>query len=329
MSRKFTATKAKRERVPMLVGLTGASGSGKTYSALRLATGMAKVTGGEIFFLDTESRRALHYADDFEFQHVPMDAPFSPLDYLEALKFCAADRDSIVIVDSLSHEHEGPGGVLEMHETELDRMAGNDSAKRNRMTFSAWAKPKAQRRKLINEVLRMGVNAIFCFRAKEKLKLVTGKDPINRGWQPIAGEEFVFEMTVNVLLYPGSGGVPEWHPEMAGERVMTKLPENLAGLFFDGKPLSEETGEGLARWAAGKLENKGDLSVIIEWLELAKDRKAINETVLHAKRFEWSDEENSNIRETVKRRRKELATPAKEMTHAEADAALAAEDANG
>jgi hypothetical protein len=254
MSRTFTDEAAKRERVPMLVGLTGPSGSGKTYSALRLATGMQKVTGGEIFYIDTESRRALHYADSFKFRHVEMEAPFSPLDYLECIKYCAEKKAAILIVDSMSHEHEGPGGVLEMHDKFLDDQCGNDYKKRERLTFSAWAKPKAQRRRLINEVLRLGVNGIFCFRAKEKIKIAkTGgkSEVLQMGWQPIAGEEFVFEMTINCLLYPNCGGVPNWAPDQKGENVMIKCPEQLKSAFHSGEPLSEATGEALALWAAG------------------------------------------------------------------------------
>jgi RecA/RadA recombinase len=86
--RKFAVSDAKRERVPLLIGLTGPSGGGKTFSALRLATGIQTVTGGDIYFIDTESRRALHYADKFKFKHVPFEAPFGSLDYLAALQFC-------------------------------------------------------------------------------------------------------------------------------------------------------------------------------------------------------------------------------------------------
>ena len=107
MSRNFTDKPAVRERVPLLVGLMGPSGSGKTFSALRLAAGMREITGGDIYCIDTESKRALHYADDFDFQHVEFAAPFSPLDYLQAIEYCVEKKAGVVIVDSLSHEHEG------------------------------------------------------------------------------------------------------------------------------------------------------------------------------------------------------------------------------
>ena len=47
-ARIFTARPAVRESVPLLIGLTGPSGGGKTFSALRLATGIQTVTGGDV-----------------------------------------------------------------------------------------------------------------------------------------------------------------------------------------------------------------------------------------------------------------------------------------
>jgi hypothetical protein len=48
MTRQFTATKAVRKRVPLLIGLIGPSGGGKTLSGLRLAEGIRRVCGGAI-----------------------------------------------------------------------------------------------------------------------------------------------------------------------------------------------------------------------------------------------------------------------------------------
>ena len=78
MGRTFEDREAVREQVPLLVGLMGPSGGGKTFSALRLATGFQRVSGGDIFVIDTEARRALHYADRFKFRHIAFPAPFGP-----------------------------------------------------------------------------------------------------------------------------------------------------------------------------------------------------------------------------------------------------------
>lgn len=253
-ARKFAASTAIRSSVPLLIGLMGPSGGGKTYSALRLASGIQKVTGGDIYGIDTEARRMLHYADMFKFKHVPFSAPFGALDYLEALRFCVAQGGKVIIVDSMSHEHEGPGGLLDFHEKELDRLAGDDFAKRERVKMLAWQKPKAARRQLINGLLQLEANFIFCFRAKETAKPVkiNGKtEVVQQGFMPIAGDEFVFEQTVNCLLLPGAGGVPSWKSEFIGERQMMKLPQQFKGILAESKPLDEDTGRQLAEWARG------------------------------------------------------------------------------
>jgi hypothetical protein len=69
----FEFAPAKREQVSLLIALAGASGSGKTFSALRLARGMSP--DGKIAFIDTEARRGLHYAEQFQFLHSDMRPP--------------------------------------------------------------------------------------------------------------------------------------------------------------------------------------------------------------------------------------------------------------
>ena len=250
--REFQDFEAERSELPLLLGLVGPSGSGKTYSALRLASGIQRVSGGDIFFVDTEANRAKHYADKFKFRHVPFVKPFSPLDYLGAIEHCVKNGARTVIIDSMSHEHNGEGGVLESHEKELDRLAGDNYDKRNKMKFLAWQKPKGARLKLINAILQMDVRLIACFRAKEKTKPTKGGGILELGWQPIAGEDFIFEMMANFLLLPQSGGVPCWQPPHDGEKQMIKLPGQFADLFREAKPLSEDHGETMAKWAKGE-----------------------------------------------------------------------------
>jgi hypothetical protein len=245
--RTFEDRPAVRESVPLLIGITGPSGGGKTFSALRLATGIQTVSGGEIYAIDTEARRCLNYAEKFKFRHLEFKAPFGPLDYLAAVEHCVAKGAKVIIVDSMSHEHEGPGGVLEMHQSELDRMGGD-----MKKTFLAWAKPKSERRRFINAILQMNVNFVFCFRAKEKMKVIPGQTPKEMGFMPIAGEEFVFEMTANCLLMPNANGVPTWMSEYAGEKMMMKLPEQFKTILTESRQLDEEIGRQLAVWARGE-----------------------------------------------------------------------------
>ncbi len=248
--RTFEDKPAVRTQVPLLIGLVGASGSGKTMSALRLAAGIQRVAGGEIGVIDTEAKRALWYADTFQFRHLDFKAPFGPLDYLAAIKHFADKGVKTIVIDSMSHEHEGPGGVLEQHESETQRLVKQWGTTPDKVKMSAWQVPKAARRRLLNEMLQMPCNFIVCFRAKEKVDL-SGPKPQPLGWQPVAGEEFCFEMSLNCLLMPSSGGVPSWQPDEKGEKAIIKLPGQFRDIFAKKEPLSEDIGEKLARWAAG------------------------------------------------------------------------------
>jgi ABC-type dipeptide/oligopeptide/nickel transport system ATPase subunit len=256
MTRTFELKEATREAVPLMIGLIGPSGSGKTFSALRLATGIQRVSPGPIAVIDTESRRATHYADLYHFQHLAFGAPFSSLDYLDAIQYVVDKGARTVIVDSMSHEHEGAGGCLEEHDAEAKRLAKAWNKSEYSVQFPAWAAPKAKRQRLINTILQLPINGIFCFRAKEKLKMDRGKDkggnePVTRGIQPIAGEAFIYEMTINLLLYPGAGGIPTLATDIEDEKLIVKTPRQFVEMFRHPRQLDEDTGEAMARWAAG------------------------------------------------------------------------------
>lgn len=280
MTRQFTDQIATRERVPINLGIMGPSGSGKTCSALRLATGMQRVIGGEIFLVDTESRRSLEYANEFRFRHVPFDAPFGSLDYLAAFDHCKQRGASIIITDSMSHEHEGPGGLLEQHANESERLVKQWDSTPDKVKMSAWVTPKAARRRLINSLVQLGINFIGCFRAKEKIQPKSGGKPENLGWMPIAGPEFIYEMQACALLYPGCEGRPIWRPTERGEKQMVKLPGFAREMF--SPQLDESTGERLARWALGdtapanETASQPELPLIAE-LRNARDQLEVEE----------------------------------------------------
>lgn len=255
--RTFISSPAVRTRVPLIVSIASPSGGGKTKSALELATGMQQVFGGDINVADVENRRALHYADQYRFNHTPFEAPYGSDDYSQLLTHMRRTKPGVVIVDQLSWEHDGPGGMLECHEMELDRMAGDNYQKRESCKMLAWAKPKAARRRLIQEVVQIGNEfaIILLFRAKDSAKPIKrdGKTVIeSQGWMPIGAEEFLFEATLGCVLYPGSNGVPTWKSDFKGESQFMKRPQQFMEIAGDGKRLSVEMGRQMAEWAMGK-----------------------------------------------------------------------------
>lgn len=295
--RVFTDEAAVRGPTPMLFGLIGPSGSGKTFSALRLSAGIQRVCGGETFVIDTESGRAKHYADMFRFRHVPFNAPFSPDDYVLAIDHCVKKGAKTVIIDSMSHEHSGQGGVLEWHSAEVERLMASWRCNEEKANIPAWGKPKAARRRLINFLTQANVNFILCFRARDKIKIGAGK-VVQLGWMPDAGEEFVFELTAKALLLPGASGIPTWKSDQVGEQMMIKLPEQFRRIFSGaaGRPLDEDIGAELATWSSGQdltigaYENCPDETILQRlekrrgdmWATLPKDVKATLKTAADA-----------------------------------------------
>jgi len=246
--RDFTATTAARSQEPLLLGMIGPPGGGKTLSSLRLAKGIQRVRPGPIIVIDTEGGRSRKYADHIPFDIVEFNPPCRPEDFLTAIKAQLARNPAAIIVDSLSDEHEGEGGYLEWHDEMVPRMGGNE--------WAAWAKPKASRKKLISGMLHIKTPLIFTFRAREKTKqnpdARNAKDKIiNIGWQPVAPLEIVHTLDLTCILPPRADGVPVWKSDKVGEDFIIKLPRYLAPFIEQGKPLSEDMGEAFARWATG------------------------------------------------------------------------------
>lgn len=243
--RVFTPSANDTAPKALFIGLYGPSGSGKTYSALRLATGIQEILGGEIAIVDTEADRARHYKPPFQFTHYPFAAPYRSVDYLAALRQLVASGARTIIVDSMSHEHSGPGGVCETHDALVAEKGQN-------YTFTAWRIAKAGRKQLITAMTTefKGCCFIFCFRAKDATDFEV-KPPRKLGWMPISDDDFLFEMTLCALLAPGSEGVPTFKSDMVGERQFLKLPGQFRAIFQEKKALDENTGRALAEWAAG------------------------------------------------------------------------------
>jgi hypothetical protein len=268
----FTFRPAKRESVGLLIGLSGGTGSGKTFSALRLATGMA---GGKPFcIIDTEAGRAKHYADQFKFDHGDLMPPFSPEHYAEAIKAADDAGYPVIVVDSASHEWSGVGGVLDMQEAEFKAAGYRDA-----MKMVSWIKPKMAHKAMVARLLQVRAHLILCFRAEEKIEMVRdehGKMTVApkksltglAGWIPICEKSLPFEMTLSVLLTADKPGIPK----------PIKLQEQHRALMPLDAPITERTGELLAAWAAGGTKEPDTRAELLQKIKRAADELKLGPT---------------------------------------------------
>lgn len=235
----FQFRKATRENVHVLLGMMGGTGSGKTMSAMLLAQGLS---GGKRFaVIDTEAGRAKHYADAFDFDHGDLQPPFTPEAYARAILAAEEAGYPAIVVDSMSHEHAGDGGLLDMFEDEFERLGRRDAVK-----MTAWIKPKSDHKRMVSRLLQLRAHLILCFRAEPKVKMekdANGKmQVIDKGWQPICAKGLEFELTASFLLSHERPGLPD-NP--------LKLPEQLRPFFPANERIGAKAGESIAKWAAG------------------------------------------------------------------------------
>lgn len=238
----FSYRPAVLDKTSVLIGLAGPTGCGKTYSALRFATGLAGKTG-KIGFVDTEAGRGLHYARKFNFHHGILAPPFDPEAYAQAVEQYEKDGFDVIIVDSMSHEYAGEGGIQDW----ADRLeSGGMKSPLN------WSEPKSAHKRMVNRFLQCRAHLIFCLRAEEKIKveMVNGKRiVVPVGFKPICEKNFMYEQTASFMMTDTAPGVPQ----------PIKLQDQHKEAFPDAQRIDEEAGKKLAAWSnsgAAKLESK-------------------------------------------------------------------------
>lgn len=229
------------ESARLLTAFIGETRKGKTLSALRFMRGLIG-PNGKLGFIDTEERRAGVYSRDHEFDVINISAPFTPEKYIEALRaFEDAGYDGVVI-DSVSHEWEGVGGILEIVDS---------STVKNE--FTRWKEPKKRHRKFVQDLLRSRMHVAACFRAKEKFSLQKNEHgkltPVSRGIQVQQDESVPYEFMIQV--------------QMLGDGFASVLcPIGIRGAFKDDQRISEETGAAVAAWL-GDVKRDPELELLV------------------------------------------------------------------
>lgn len=233
--------KAEREGARLVLGIAGISGSGKTFTALQLAYGLANFDASKVGFLDTENRRGSLYANALknergevqQFWIGDLYAPFSPQRYIDAILEFQKMGVEVLVIDSITHEWEGQGGCEEI------AMAGNPR-------MPDWKRAKAEHKRFMNTLLQSDMHVIACIRAREKVQIqkVNGKsEVIPIGIQPVTEKNVMFEMTASMMVMDAG---------RQREVIKTSGTDHIFGeAGFHQGYLGAEQGKALREWVDG------------------------------------------------------------------------------
>lgn len=234
--------KATRKQVKLRLNLSAPSGSGKTYSALRMAYGLCN-DWSKVAVIDTENGSASLYSHLGEFNTIDLAPPFQPEKYIQAIETCVSAGMEVIIIDSSTHEWNCL--IEENEQLAQSKFRGN--------TWSAWSKSTPRHDKFINAVLHCNAHVITCTRSKmetimgddKKVKKVGMKDVQREGWE--------YELTVSLNI---------------DRDTHLAFPSKDRTNLFEGKNpflITEETGKLISDWCNSGVS---EIKVAINEMEL-------------------------------------------------------------
>jgi hypothetical protein len=245
---------AERRQAKIKMALQGPSGSGKTMGALQIGFGLCQ-SWDRIAVIDTENYSASLYAHLGPYLVLNIQAPFTPEKYIEAINTCLRAKVEVIIIDSISHEWEGSGGILDIH----SNMTGN--------SFTNWGKLTPRHNAFVQAILQSPVHIIATIRSKQDYVLSerNGKQvPEKVGLKGVTRDGMDYECTIVLDI------------DIKHNAVASK---DRTGLFMD-KPefkITSATGEQILVWCQdGAAKSPEDmLSEQIELCNTYEELKAL------------------------------------------------------
>jgi hypothetical protein len=226
--------KAVRKQAKLRLALTGPSGSGKTYSAILLAKGM----GGKLAVIDTEHGSASLYCDLMDFDAMELAAPYTPERYIAAIQAAEKAGYDTLLIDSITHEWNGTGGMLQANEKlALSKFKGN--------TWSAWSESDPRHRAFVDAILQTKMHVIVTMRSKTETsseKDSNGKTKILQlGMKAEQRDGIIYEFTTVLDLVHGGH--------------FATATKDRTGIFGgDPQVITADTGKAVMDWLATGVE---------------------------------------------------------------------------
>ena len=249
MEIKKASQKAKKLRI----GLSGASGFGKSFSALKMASGMTN-DWKKICVIDSECSSSSLYSNLGSFNTIDINAPFTPEKFCQAIKLAEDSKMDVIIIDSISMEWNGSGGCLDIHE----QLGGR---------FQDWGPVKKRHQAFIDAILQSSCHIITTVRRKVEYSLdkdSNGRTKVYKlGTKEVTQEGFEYEMDVNF--------------ELINENHLAKATKDRLNLFMNRPEfvINSSTGKKLIEFAnstdaMGKNEMKQKISEVNNIKELGE-----------------------------------------------------------
>ncbi|HQJ93138.1 MAG TPA: AAA family ATPase [Clostridia bacterium] len=230
--------RAERKKVKLRLAIMGASGSGKTFSALRIATGLVGGRTGDappkIIMIDTENGSGELYSGDFDYDYEEITPPYTAKKIIDLIKDVEGDYD-IIIVDSLTHFWAKAGGILELKDNKL-------KTGKFKNEFTVWGDLTPIQNSIIDAILQSKAHIICTMRSKTEYTVEI---------KEIRGEKKAVPKAI--------GLAPEQRPGIEYEFMITfdvSKEDHFAyalkdrSRLFDDKSfiITEETGKEILTW---------------------------------------------------------------------------------
>ena len=278
-------TQAERNKIPIKIGISGSSGSGKSYSSLLIAYGLTN-DWQKIAVIDTENRAAHLYAHLGSNKVLNLVPPFTPERFIEAIDTCLQVGVEVIIIDSITSEWEY---IVDAH----SQLQGN--------SYTNWSKFTPRHQRFIQAILQADCHIICTIRAKQEYVLVekNGRQiPQKMSMKPIQRDGIDYEFTILFEMDTKHNAV--------ASKDRTSLFDGAAE--FQITPL---TGQQISQWCNSAVSGQSPLTVPkkpLYCLDTLIDECAdVNE--LRELYYSVSVSEQKEFREHFDRRKEELSHP--------------------
>ncbi|WP_420973875.1 hypothetical protein [Bacillus thuringiensis] len=290
----FQVTEAQREKMKAVIGFIGCSGSGKTAGALLTAYGMMREAYADtpeenvwkkIGVIDTEHNRSkLHVGLVYgetkvgRFLHLDFPPPYTTERYNAAVGVMKQAGVEVIIIDSLSRNWQGEGGIVETH----GGMSGN--------SFQNWGKLASETTKLIKTLTQNDMHMLATLRTKTEYVVESDANgrmaPRKVGTKPVQKDEMEYEFMLNFVIdidhvadtSKDNTQLFEGHPQKITVDVGRKLYQWLE-LGIDVKAEEEAKRTSLIQQVMDIANGNPEMQMKIQEFEMKANRKLEHFTI--------------------------------------------------